>query len=86
MKQIGMLLLAITAAVAAWWWLTREMPRRQHQREVAAEMAAVKAERANTLYRWRDAAGQLQITQDPPKGQKFERISRTPKDGIEVHG
>lgn len=81
-----MLILAIAAAVAAWWWFSREMPRRQHQREVAAEMAAVQAERANSLYRWRDDNGNLQITQSPPKGRKYERISRIPKDGMEVHG
>jgi len=86
MKQVGMLLFAIAAAVAAWWWFTEEMPRRQHARQVAAEMAAVQAQRANTLYRWRDDAGNLQVTQDPPKGRKFERISRAPKDGMEVHG
>jgi hypothetical protein len=49
-------------------------------------MAAVQAQRANTLYRWRDDAGNLQVTQDPPKGRTFERISRSPKDGMEVHG
>jgi hypothetical protein len=85
-KQAGMLVLAIAAAVAAWWWFSKEMPRRQHQREVAAEMAAVQAERANALYRWRDDSGNLHITQTPPNGRKFERISRTPKAGMEVHG
>ena len=86
MKQAGILMLAIVAAVAAWWWFTQEMPRRQHAREVASEMAAVQAERANSLYRWRDADGNLQVTQAPPKGRKYERISRTPKPGMEVHG
>ena len=85
-KQAGILLLAVAAAIAAWWWFTEEMPRRQHARQVAAEMAAVQAQRANALYRWRDDAGTLQVTQDPPKGRKFERISRSPKDGMEVHG
>lgn len=86
MKQAALLLLAIAAAAAAWWWLTQEMPRRQHEREVAAEMAAVQAERANSLYRWRDDAGSLHVTQTPPQGRKFERISRTPKEGMDVHG
>lgn len=56
------------------------------ERAVAAEAAAIQAERANSLYRWRDAAGSLQITEDPPAGRKYERISRTPQDGIEVDG
>lgn len=81
-----MLVLAIALAVAAWWWFTAEMPRRQHERAAAAEAAAIQAERANALYRWRDDAGNLHVTEDPPKGRRYERISRTPKDGIEVHG
>lgn len=81
-----MLLLAIALAAAAWWWFTAEMPRRQHERAAAAEAAAIQAERANALYRWRDDAGNLHVTEDPPKGRRYERISRTPKDGIEVHG
>ncbi len=81
-----MLLLAVALGVAAWWWYTQEMPRRERERAVAAEAAAIQAERANSLYRWRDAAGNLQITEDPPAGRKYERISRTPQDGIEVDG
>ncbi|TXH65924.1 MAG: DUF4124 domain-containing protein [Thermomonas sp.] len=86
MKPLGMLLLAVALGVAAWWWYTQEMPRRERERAVAAEAAAIQAERANSLYRWRDAAGNLQITEDPPAGRKYERISRTPQDGIEVDG
>ena len=81
-----MLLLAVALGVAAWWWYTQEMPRRERERAVAAEAAAIQAERANSLYRWRDAAGNLQISEDPPAGRKYERISRTPQDGIEVDG
>lgn len=86
MKQLGMLLLAIGLGVAAWWWYTSEMPRRERERVVAAQAAMARAERANSLYRWRDADGNLQVTQDPPKGRKYERISRQPQDGIEVSG
>ena len=85
-----MLLVAVALGVAAWWWFTSEMPRRERERAIAAEAAAKQAERANSLYRWRDAAGQLQVTEDPPQGKdagrKYERISRTPQDGIEVDG
>ena len=81
-----MLVLAIVLGVAAWWWYTTEMPRRAHERAVAAEAAARQAEEASSLYRWRDDAGNLQITQDPPSDRKYERISREPKDGIEVSG
>ena len=34
--------------------------------------------RARSLYRWRDAHGVLQITEQPPKGRKYERIDREP--------
>jgi len=81
-----MLLVAVALGAAAWWWFSSEMPRRERERAVAAEAAARQAERANSLYRWRDAAGNLQITEDPPKGRKYERISRTPQDGIQVNG
>ena len=86
MKQLGMLLAAVALAAAAWWWFTTEMPRRERERQAAAEAAAIQAERANALYRWRDDAGNLQITQDPPKGRHYERISKTPREGIEVRG
>lgn len=86
MKQLGMLVLAIGLGVAAWWWYTSEMPRRQREREQAAQVAMAEAERAGSLYRWRDAEGRLQITDEPPKGRKFERISREPKDGLEIDG
>lgn len=82
-----MLVLAIALGVAAWWWYTQEMPRRERERAVAAQAALAQAERADSLYRWRDDAGNLQITDEPPAGgRKYERISRTPQDGIEIKG
>ncbi len=82
-----MLVLAIALGVAAGWWYTEEMPRRERERAAAAEVAAAQAERANSLYRWRDDAGNLQITEEAPTGgRKYERISRTPQDGIEIKG
>jgi len=81
-----MLVLAVALGAAAWWWFAREMPRRERERAIASEAAAKQAERADSLYRWRDAAGNLHVDQEPPKGVKYERISRTPQDGIEVDG
>jgi hypothetical protein len=86
MKQLGMLLLAIGLGVAAWWWYTTEMPRRERERAAAARAAMAESERAGSLYRWRDAAGNLQITDEPPEGRQYERISREPKDGLDVDG
>ena len=86
MRMLALLVLAVATAAAAWWWFTSEMPRRERERATAAEAAAIQAERADSLYRWRDDAGNLQITDEPPKGRRYERISRTPRDGIEVDG
>lgn len=86
MKQLAWLILATALGVAAWWWFTREMPRREQERAVAAAAAARAAERANSLYRWRDANGVLQVTEQPPHGRPYERISRTPAEGIKVRG
>jgi hypothetical protein len=70
------------------WWLSRDTPeqaRAKHER--AARAAAANAEDARpVLYRWRDANGVLQITEEPPKGRKYEKIDMDPKPGIEVHG
>ena len=79
-----MLLLAVGLGVAAWWWFTSEMPRRERERAIAAEAAAKQAERADSLYRWRDDAGNLQITESPPKGRRYEHIAREPEPGIRV--
>ena len=39
------------------------------------------------LYRWTDAAGVLQVTQDPPpRGTRYEKVDVQPRDGIEVDG
>ena len=86
MRMLAMLALAVATAAAAWWWFTAEMPRRERERAIAAEAAARNAERADSLYRWRDDAGTLHISDEPPKGRRYERISRTPQDGIRVDG
>lgn len=86
MRMLAMLVLAALTAAAAWWWFTSEMPRRERERAAAAEAAAIQAERADALYRWRDDAGNLQVTDEPPKDRRYERISRTPKDGIAIDG
>ena len=52
----------------------------------AMSRIAAQAERADSLYRWRDDAGNLQITDEPPKGRKYERISCKQKAGYEIKG
>ncbi|KAF1689746.1 DUF4124 domain-containing protein [Pseudoxanthomonas koreensis] len=70
------------------WWLGRDQaPQRSPEaRQRAAQAAAANAEDAQRpLYRWRDDAGNLQVTdQPPPKGRKYERIALEPEPGIQV--
>jgi len=86
MRSLGAVLIAAALAAAAWWWFTIAMPRRAQERAEAAEASAIQARRMDTLYRWHDDAGNLQITDQPPKGRHYERISKTPREGIEVSG
>jgi membrane protein YqaA with SNARE-associated domain len=78
--------LALGVGVA--WWLGREAPQdtaRKQQR--ARQAAAVQARDARpALYRWRDEAGVLQITDAPPTGRPFERIERDAPAAITVNG
>lgn len=70
------------------WWLSRDSPQeRRDKRERAAEAAAADARDAQPkLYRWRDDAGVLQVTAEPPAGRKYETIDMEPRPGIEVRG
>lgn len=79
------LLAGAALGVGVWWWSTRE--ERERERIEAERQAAAAAEAARpVLYRWRDAQGRLQVTADPPKGRRYEKVDLEPKDGIEVHG
>lgn len=82
------LLLGLVGGIALAWWLSREPPEvHREKRERAEQAAAANAEDARpVLYRWRDASGALQITDQPPKGRKYERVDVQPRDGIEVDG
>lgn len=79
----------VALGAAAWWWTTRG--EREHARIERERKAAAEAEAARpVLYRWRDADGVLQVTDQPPQGEnagrKYERVRREPLEGIEVHG
>ena len=70
------------------WWLSREPPAKTEAKQRRAEHAAAELARdaRPSLYRWRDAAGVLQITDKPPRDRPFERIDRAPDRAIEVKG
>ena len=79
----------LAAGVALAWWLSREAPEAAEARRARAEeAAAASAEDARpVLYRWTDAAGVVQVTQEPPpKGRRYEKVDIQPRDGIEVDG
>ena len=72
----------------AAWWLSREAPEKLRAKQQRAERAAAEEARdaRPSLYRWRDDAGVLQITEQPPKGRAFERIDKEAERVIEVKG
>ena len=79
----------IVIGLAAWWWLDRSHAEASKPTPVSAAAAdsAGEADVAGIwLYRWRDDAGNLQITDTPPRGRRYERIDREPRSGIEVDG
>ena len=84
----GWLLLALAVVAAFAWWHMRETPEQSRAKQQRAERAAANlAEDARpVLYRWRDAQGVLQLTDEPPQGRKFERIHKDAPPAPEVRG
>ena len=79
----------LVAGIAVAWWFAREAPAAAEAKRQRAEQAAsANAEDARpVLYRWTDAAGVLQVTQEPPpRGRRYETVDIQPRDGIEVDG
>ena len=72
----GWLVLGLAVIAALAWWSTRETAERTRAKQQRAERAAAElSEDARpVLYRWRDAQGVLQLTDEPPQGRKYERI------------
>ena len=88
MRAVWAIVAGITFGAGVAWWLAREAPEKHIEKQRRAEQAAAAQARdaRPSLYRWRDNAGVLQITDKPPKGRPFERIDRDPKRGIQVKG
>ena len=84
----GWIVLGLAAVAALAWWAARESPEQERARKERAERAAAQATAAArpTLYRWRNAEGVLQITEQPPKGRKYERIDMDAPPRSEVRG
>ena len=88
MRALWAIAAGIVLGAGIAWWLAREAPEKQVEKQRRAEHAATAQARdaRPSLYRWRDDAGVLQITDKPPEGRPFERIDRDPKRGIQVKG
>ena len=86
--RAGWIVLGLAAIGALAWWAARETPERSRAKQERAERAAAQSAEAArpSLYRWRDANGVLQITEQPPKGHKYERIDVDAPPTIEVRG
>ena len=79
----------LVAGIAVAWWLSRDTPEESRaKREHAEQAQAANLEDARpVLYRWTDAAGVVQVTQEPPPpGRRYEKVDIQPREGIEVHG
>jgi len=84
------LVLGLAAVAGLAWYAARDPadPAADRARQERADHAAaeIAADAVPVLYRWRDANGVLQITEEPPKGRKYERVPRDAPPAIEVRG
>lgn len=88
MRLAWALALGIVAGGAVAWWGARDTPDRARAKQARAERAAAAdlADARPVLYRWRDDAGALHVTDTAPKGRRYERVPVEPDPAIEVHG
>ena len=62
----------LLGAGVGWWVLGH--PGYETGAQEQARMQAARAAAEPKIYRWRDANGVLQITDQPPSGRKFEQV------------
>ncbi|UHQ19986.1 DUF4124 domain-containing protein [Lysobacter sp. KIS68-7] len=88
--RAGWVVLGLAAVAGLAWYAARGPadPAADRARQARADQAAaeIAADAEPVLYRWRDANGVTQITEEPPKGRKYERIPRDAAPAIEVRG
>lgn len=88
MRLAWAIVAGLLLGIGVAWWLSREAPAKTEARQRRAEQAAAAQARdaRPSLYRWRDDAGVLQITDKPPPDRLFQRIDRDPDRGIQIKG
>lgn len=69
---------------AAWWLARQDAPAPAPDARAAREGRIQVEDRQPGLYRWRDEDGILHITETPPRGRPYERLSREGEAGIQV--
>jgi len=81
MRAGHVVLLLLLVAGIAWWWLGH--PGYETREQKLARVEAAREAATPKLYRWRDANGVLQLTDQPPKGgRKYEVVEM--RDDINV--
>ena len=88
MRTAWAILAGLAVGVGVAWWMGRDQAPQQSaeaRQRAATAAAAAAADALRPLYRGRDDAGNLQVTDTPPpKGRKFERVALQPEPGIKV--
>ncbi len=78
------LLLLVLAAGAVWAWWTYAPDSVNLPRAVSDQLPAALAPRAAnpTLYKWKDAQGHWNVTDQPPAGRSYETIQVDPNTNV----
>jgi len=79
-RLLGWLLALLALAAAAWWYYApQSLPAALRQ----AAPASPNARSATpTLYKWRDARGRLNVTDEPPKDRAYEAVQYDPNTNV----
>lgn len=88
MRLTWALIVGLALGIAVAWWWSRDTPEEVARKQARAERAAAaNAEDAKpVLYRWVDANGVVQLTDQPPRGRKYKKIDMRPQPGMQVDG
>jgi hypothetical protein len=85
MKPGHWLVALLAVAAVVWWGLGHPGYETREQRMARVEAAQAAAEAAKPkLYRWHDRNGNLQLTDTPPKGRKYEVVDLQARENENV--
>lgn len=74
MRLAWAIVLGVAIAALLVWWLGREQATTPMPGDVPATNPSPPEAPRRVLYRWRDAAGVVQVTDTPPSGRKYETL------------